>query len=177
MKIIKIINTLFYLTLITSCNTKIDNKNNSYFYFDELEYYHKDISDNDVLSEYKKSELPNYDKDYLKILENEYPINLNDSLFIQKIIKFGYKKKKVEKSNINQINQIFSKKKCTKLTANGCIPIYRDILIFKQNGKTVGVAKVCFDCNMAYIIGSKQNWDYFGECGDYEKLKKILKQI
>lgn len=147
----------------------------NYFDFDDLEYYHKNISENDVMAEYEKSKSVNYDKNYLKIVESEYPEKLNDLKFITNLIKFGYEKKEFEKTNHTRINQIFSKNNCTELTANGCIPIYRDIFIFKQKGKIIGIAKVCFDCKMAYIIGSKQNWDSFGECGDYEKLNFLLK--
>ncbi|MFC7775201.1 hypothetical protein [Flavobacterium sp. GCM10027622] len=174
MKLIYIVNCLFGLILMTSCNKK-DEGNMNYFDFDELEYYHKNITQNAILAEYEKSKSANYNENYLKIVENEYPSNLNDKEFITDIIKFGYQKKLLEKSKYNQIDQVFSKNDCIELTTSGCIPIYRDIFIFKQKGKIIGVAKVCFECRMAHIVGSKQNWDYFGECGDYEKLKDLIK--
>jgi uncharacterized Rossmann fold enzyme len=175
MKTFNIMNLLFCLIFITSCNKKAENNNMNYFDFDEVEYYHKSISENDIMTEYEKSKSLNYDKSYLKIVENEYPEKLNDLEFATNLSKFGYEKKKFEKTKHTLINQIFSKNNCTELTASSCIPIYRDIFIFKQKAKVIGVAKVCFDCNMAHILGSKQNWDSFGECGDYEKLKNLIK--
>lgn len=162
------------MILSNSCNKKGANENMYYFEFDDVNYYHKDIIENDIFKEYEKAKLLGYDKSYLKIVNTEYPTNLNDKEFLNSLIKYGYKKNKVAKSKLNQINQIFSKKDCEELTTNGCVPIYRDILIFKKKNVIVGIAKVCFDCRNAYIIGSKQNWDYFGECGDYENLQEIL---
>ena len=107
-------NLLFCLILMASCNKKIDNNNMNYFDFDELEIYHKEITENDILSEYEKSKSTNYNKDYLKIVENEYPTNLNDKEFLNSLIKFGYKKNNVGKSKNNKINQIFSKNNCTE---------------------------------------------------------------
>lgn len=177
MKKFKIMNLIICLILLTSCNKKGANDNMNYFDFDDIEYYNKNVSKKDVLIEYEKSKSINYDNNYLKIIENEYPIKLDDKEFITNMVKFGYLKKQVNKSEHSLINKIFSKNNCTELTTNGCIPIFRDILIFKKKGIIVGIAKVCFECRTAHIIGSKQNWDYFGECGDYEKLQEILKSI
>ena len=164
---------IVFLILTISCNKKEDDL---YFYnFDEVDYYHKNISDNDLFAEYDKIKLPNYDNTYLKILQNEYPKDVNNSSFTNDLLKFGYTKKIIVKSKLNEINKIFSKKTCNELSATGCIPIYRDIFVFKDKGKTIGIAKICFQCRLDYIIGSKQNWDYFGECGDYEKLQQLLK--
>jgi hypothetical protein len=166
---------IVFLIFTISCNKKEENL--YFFDFDEIEYYHKNIIDNDIFAEYDKIKFINYDNTYLKIGQYEYPKDLNNSKFSVDLLKFGYTKKVIEKSKLSEINKIFSKKTCTELTANGCIPIYRDIFIFKKNGIKVGIAKICFECRIDYIIGSKQNWDYFGECGDYEKLQQIIKTI
>lgn len=55
-----------------------------------------------------------------------------------------------------------------------CIPIYRDILIFKKNNSVVGISKVCFDCNMNYTLGSKTDVEIYNNSNDYEKLEKLL---
>lgn len=166
---------LLCLILITFCNKKTDNNNMNYFDFDEVDYYHKDIIENDIFKEYEKAKLTGYDNSYLKIVHTEYPTKLNDTEFIKNLIKYDYVNKKLNKLQHNQVNEIFSKNDCSELTANGCVSIYRDIFIFKKEKEIVGIAKVCFECRMAYIIGSKQNWDSFGECGDYEKLKLLIK--
>lgn len=178
MKTFKIMNLLLCLILFISCNKKLDHQDLSYFTFDELEYYHKDIAENDLLAEYKKSKTANYNDDFLKIVEQEYPTKLDDQKFAEILSKCNYIKKSVPKSKLKEFNKIFSEKEdCEELTANGCSPIYRDIFIFKNKGKVTGIVKVCFQCRFIYIIGTKKNWDYFGECGDYEKLQSLLKTI
>ena len=59
--------------------------------------------------------------------------------------------------------------------ATACIHVYRDILIFKKEGKVIGTAKICFDCMSKQIKGTTANTENFGQDGDYEKLEKILR--
>ena len=54
------------------------------------------------------------------------------------------------------------------------VAFYRDILVFKKENKTVGVAKVCFGCSQSIITGTKLNTQEFGQSGDYGRLKKLL---
>ena len=53
--------------------------------------------------------------------------------------------------------------------------MYRDIIIFKNKGTTVGVAKICFRCDQSSIIGTIANTDEFGMSGDFDRLDKLLK--
>ena len=111
---------IVFLILTISCNKKEDDL---YFYnFDEVDYYHKNISDNDLFAEYDKMKLPNYDNTYLKILQNEYPKDVNNSSFTNDLLKFGYTKKIIVKSKLNEINKIFSK----KLVMN-----YQQLVVFR----------------------------------------------
>jgi hypothetical protein len=132
MKTFKIMNVLFCLIILISCNVKRENTDMNYFDFDEVDYYHKDIIENDIFKEYEKAKIPGYDNNYLKIVHTEYPTKLNDTIFIYNMIKFGYEKNQIDKIKNNQINQIFSKNNCTELTTTSCVPIYRDIFVFKQ---------------------------------------------
>lgn len=179
MKSFKIMNLLLYLILFISisCVKKIDKQDLGYFTFDELEYYHNDITENDVLVEYEKSKKANNNDDFLKIVEQEYPTKLDDQKFVEILSKCGYIKKSVPKSQLKEFNKIFSENEnCNESIANSCIPIYRDIFIFKNKGKITGIVKICFECKILYVIGTKKKWDSFGEFCDYEKLQEIIKK-
>ena len=89
--------------------------------------------------------------------------------------KFGYKKTTIDKTKNEHLNDIFSENNCSESFAAACIPVYRDIFIFKKNNKTVGIAKICFGCRLFHIIGTKKNLENFGQCGDFEKLEKLIK--
>ncbi len=55
-----------------------------------------------------------------------------------------------------------------------CIPIYRDILVFKKNDSIVAISKICFDCEMQYTLKSNQEIiEIYNE--NILKLKGILK--
>ncbi len=55
-----------------------------------------------------------------------------------------------------------------------CLPVFRDILIFKKRHKVIGIVKICFGCEKAVIVGSQANTIGFGQDGDFQKLKKLL---
>ena len=61
------------------------------------------------------------------------------------------------------------------MSETACIPVFRDILIFKKNNKSIGIAKICFECEKSHIVGTNKNIENFGQCGDFSKLMNILK--
>ena len=108
------------------------------------------------------------------LFRSDYPKNVDEN-FEKSLINNGFKKTILNKSKYEEINNIFSEQNCLINSASACIPIYRDILIFKKNKKTIGVAKICFDCQMFYIIGTQKNVQDFGANGNFEKLEPLLK--
>ncbi len=154
---------------------KISNKNEvqktskSFFDFDKVEHYFKNIPEDDA-SDLLLNENPTKEEKKLIDILGDSNMNYTDSLE-----HFSFKKTIIKNSKLNSINAIFSEKPCDSGYAAACIPIYRDIFIFKKNEKIVGKAKVCFDCHLFYIEGTKQNLDNFGQCGDFEKLIKLIR--
>ena len=90
--------------------------------------------------------------------------------------KINFQKSEIDKSKFGEINKIFVEKTVNQIADYACIAVYRDILIFKKQNKTVGIAKICFECFKKQIIGTNANTENFGQDGDYEKLEKILKK-
>lgn len=91
--------------------------------------------------------------------------------------KIGFQKKEINKSKFTQMNKIFVEKTFNDGINYACIPFFRDILIFKKQGKVIGIAKICFDCHQFRIIGPEANTDNFGMDDDYEKLGNILNNL
>ncbi|MGL2999377.1 hypothetical protein [Flavobacterium sp. RSSB_23] len=150
-------------------STKNQKIGKSFFDFDKVEHYYKNISENDATDLHLKEKLSQEDKELLDIVAYSN-MNHTDSLE-----KFNFEKKIIKNSKLNSINAIFSEKLCDSGYAAACVPIYRDIFIFKKNEKVVGKAKVCFGCRLFYIEGTKQNTENFGQCGDFEKLLKLIR--
>jgi len=90
--------------------------------------------------------------------------------------KIGYNKKEIPKKKFTEIDKIFTEKTINENSSYTCIPIYRDILVFKNIGKVIGIAKICFSCRQHRIIGTDLNNDNFGQNGDYEKLEALLNE-
>ena len=173
-------NSLFILLLfIVSCNNKTD-KNleiaEKYFEFDKVEHFQ--VNNNDEVWKLLKtpeSERTIEGKYFHKILmEYNYPKSVNDSAFFIKLTKLYPKINIVDSTLYKSLSKIFSNHKIELKESNACDAFYWDIFIFKKNGKVNGIAKICFDCNLQYIVGSKTNTANFGANGEFEELKKLI---
>jgi hypothetical protein len=103
------------------------------------------------------------------------PQNIKDTAFVENLAKIGYTKKTLSQLIYPEVDDIFKEKQVDEIITTSCVNIYRDLLIFKSNNKVVGMAKVCFDCMANKIVGTNANTKSFGQNGDYERLKQILK--
>ena len=148
--------------------------NENFFDYDEVEHYKKNVTHEELSEIYNQVAKSGKKSIFLDIVENDYPKNVDEN-FEKSLINNGFKKTILNKSKYEEINNIFSEQNCLINSASACIPIYRDILIFKKNKKTIGVAKICFDCQMFYIIGTQKNVQDFGANGNFEKLEPLLK--
>jgi hypothetical protein len=146
-----------------------------YFDFDELIHYQTEIEEDRIgeLYDNRKTEI---DKLKFGVTLDDIPNSIKDIDFIDKLESIGYKKREINETKFNEINQIFTEKKHAEAMYAACVYIYRDILIFKKKNKIIGMAKICFGCGANRIFGTKSNTEEFGQSGDYDKLEKILQQ-
>ncbi|PWB19019.1 hypothetical protein, partial [Flavobacterium sp. HTF] len=82
------------------------------------------------------------------------------------------------KLSINQqqeIEDIFSEKDSLMNDGYACSAEYRDIFIFKKKEKTIGIAKICFECGRFQIIGSKLDTSGFGLWTELDRLRSIVR--
>ena len=150
-----------------------------YFNFDNITYYHSDISAEEIhllLSKENETELTTKEKEIIDIVIGGKPKTLNDTSFIAKFKEYGYNEIYVSKRKYNEINEIFREKKHNNVIGTGCIYEYRDILIFRRKGKIIGLAKICVKCLGHLIIGTTANTEEFGQSGEYEKLIELLEK-
>ncbi len=187
MKVLNIILiTLFFLVL--SCKNKTENNEVTeigqpdfvqkygklFFDYDEIEYYHIDYDEKENQILIPKNLKSKIKKLNLNLELGDIQNDIKDVDFINKLENIGFIKKEIDKSNFNEINEIFIEKKVKNPKYMKCLPIFRDILVFKKKGKIIGISKICFSCLQNQIIGTKSITENFGQDGDYEKLKDIL---
>lgn len=172
---------LLILILFFSSSSEIDAQESHFFDFDQVDHYSTDISSQGISNieyqrkknsyEYKK--ISKKDALFLSILRNNYPEKIEED-FPEKLIKYGFKKNDIDKKLYPEINDIFSEKNCNDNLESLCIPTFRDILVFRKKNKIIGIAKICYSCHLATIIGTEKSIRNFGSCGDFIKLEKIM---
>ena len=149
------------ITFLLLAFLPLQNCSESY-YFDFDKILHYKIEEIDIKKE----------PEIGKILYERYPSGLNDSKFLNNLDSMELSV--VDSSHFSKIRNIFKEKSCSSIIEKSCIPVYRDILVFYKNNEIIGIAKICFDCNVQHIIGTKEDTSYFGQCGDYDLLNEIL---
>lgn len=145
-----------------------------FFDFDEVDYYSTQITEDDAMKLLDNQTSKIDEQKYNVIMNDEYPKSLNEMEFIKNLNKIGFKKTKIETEKFSDLNQIFVEKSEQDGIVFSCIPVFRDLLVFKKKNKITGFAKICFDCNFFHIIGTNADLKNFGQGDDYEKLGKIL---
>ena len=158
------------LLLFSNCN-----KPKVAFNFDRVEHY--SLPENDSLYEtiYQKrfENLTALENEYMEMRNNENPSKINDTIIVSHLEKINFKKTIISPKKYEDLSEIFNPSPCTPFANNACAPIFRDIYIFKNHSKIVGIAKVCFECEILYFVDSKSNWEKFGDCVDFDDLKSI----
>lgn len=156
--------------------TKKQVMGKNFFDYDAIDYHQTDLDELYIGELYDNKSRSEIDSLKIGIILGSIPESIKDLTFIEKLEEVGYKKAIVDKSKFESIDEIFIEKTTTENIATACIYIYRDILIFKKEGKVVGTAKICFNCFANQIKGTTANTENFGQDGDYGKLTKILRQ-
>ncbi|NUY80271.1 hypothetical protein HUK80_05130 [Flavobacterium sp. MAH-1] len=146
-----------------------------FFLFDKVIHYHKDISQAEMDSLDSKPDKSRMDLGLMQIVTGNVPTSPRDTLFVQNMDILKFSKKELDASLNMKLSEIFSQKE-TKGTNSetNCRPIYKDVLVFRQKGKVVGVAKISFDCKKQQMVGIRYTPKDFGKAGEYEELQKVL---
>lgn len=145
-----------------------------YFKFNEIVYYHTDLSEQDIFNIKQKKEITPLEKLLVHTTFNEHSGNIKDTLFVSHLEDAGFVSKDISKAKFSLLQEIFKFKEHVSDETSACEPLYRDILIFKQNGSVVGIAKLCFRCGQHDIVGTNENTACFGESGDFKRLEEVL---
>lgn len=174
----RLLTIIFFLTTI-GCNQKTDKKSettdcNPYFTFDKVEYYSIDFHESEIWKLEEKEIKTNPETRLLEILLKDTPNQTSDTLEFNDLETLGFKKKEIEKNKLQRLEKIFCERKHEQALYTSCISVYRDILIFKRQNKTIGFARLCFECGDSIIAGTDKDWSEFGQSGDFQRLGAIL---
>ncbi len=146
-----------------------------FFVFDKVVHYHKDVTKTGLDSLYDKEEKTRNDLGLIQIVSGNVPTSPRDTLFVNNMDILEFSKHEVDASKNAELSKIFSQKTSDlEADKNDCKPLYTDVLIFREKGKIVGVAKLDFECKRQQMVGMRYPPQTFGKNGEYEELKKLL---
>jgi len=149
---------------------------NYFFEIDAIDHYRIKI-ENDALETLEHNRHLSK-KEALKrqiIFDEDHPLSILDSQFIVQLEGLGFLKQALTPSQLVQVQAIFSLEQVKLIEPSYCGAVFRDVLVFYKNVQITGMAKLCFSCGHHIIVGTPLSTAYFGQQGDYELLKRLLK--
>ncbi len=146
-----------------------------FFDSDKIDHYYLNFSDDDYYELIRKDNPNAKERELIAIYEFDYPENIPKVDFEKTLLNHSYKKSKLSIKEQKEIESIFSEKDSLMNEGYACSAQYRDIFIFKNKEKTVGIAKICFECGRFQIVGSKIDTKYFGLWSELDKLHNIVR--
>ncbi|MDG1332223.1 MAG: hypothetical protein P8P74_07825 [Crocinitomicaceae bacterium] len=163
---------LIIALLLASCGSK---QGNYYFDCDQIDHYSIEI-DEDVLFGRMIDSAALSENELLQqaVIIGETPTSINDTFILEDFGAIGFEKNTIHGGKLQEIKEIFKEKNHKERLVTSCVAIYRDVFVFRKNGKIVGLAKVCFGCMMRQINGTDADTFHFAQSGDYAKLESIL---
>jgi len=160
---------------IDSDTIRLKNNRQPFFDFDKIMYYHLDITIEEIIrlsEEYQKS---GGNTEILGMLSSDVTNeSLTDAIFLNDIKKLYPVNREINKKDFGKVKEIFSDRYNGNYSVTTCMPYYIDILIFTNDNKVSGIAKICFECGKFSIAGTDRNTERFGQNGDYGKLMYTL---
>lgn len=171
-------------TFIVGCNEKQSNGvavkpklGAHYFDFDEAIYYNiTDSLSNDIDSNPDRSATDSIGE---RLLSGRNARELSDTIAIAWLDSVGFSKRVFNEVEQVKLREIFREKSFDydeDETVTTCAPVFRDIYLFKKEGKPTGIVKICYDCGDLQIIGAKADTKGFGYNGEYKQLYELVKK-
>lgn len=145
-----------------------------YFVFDAVDHYRIAIDEAAVWSIEGNEHRTQQETELLDVLLQYGPEALDDTSWIAQLEGLGFAKRTLPSSLSLPMQQLFCERDHPDFATAACVAIWRDILIFRNEGRIIGTAKLCFDCYRSSIHGTSRNTHQFGGSGDFARLDQLL---
>lgn len=164
-------NLIFIILLFFLTSLQLLQKVNApYFQFDSAEHYSLKIDESIFFKSNQSKEV----EDLYEYLVGGKISEIKDTNQLSELLRLGYQKNVLSSSKNTELQKLFSEKGKVIPIVKDCEPMYRDILVLKKKNKTIGIAKICFECGQSEFIGTSKETDSFGRNGEFDKLKILL---
>lgn len=175
---------ILIVVLFSSCNNSkkevaakevVKKEQTPFFDSDKVDHYYLNFSEDDFTKLISKDPSTKKEKEFWDLYMGYYPDSIPKKSFERILLDHNYKKSNLSIKQEKEIVNVFSTKDSLMNSGYACVAEYRDIFIFKNKEKTVGIAKICFKCGRFQIIGSKLDTNGFGLWSELDKLKSIIR--
>ena len=139
--------------------------------FDEIVYYKTNKSFNADNLKFKKNHSSKKKLIY-EIVKGGIPKSISDTLFVKNLESLNYHKEKLEVVQYQKIAEIYTRSSAHYDTS--CVKTFRDILVFKNNNKIVGISKICFDCGWETTFFNQKRYYNLIDITYFEELENLL---
>lgn len=147
-----------------------------YFEFDAVEHYSIAISDTDLLRMEEKDTKTPVEKRLLEVLIDDQSDSLIDANHLKGLQRLGFTKHELAAGQVDALRSIFCERVYDEFLTTSCSVVWRDILLFKNQGELTGTAKICFECDQSSFNGTSRFTGQFGGSGEFNLLRRVLAQ-
>jgi len=170
---------------VTSCNSP-ENKetqktqdtpaqNTPVFLFDSIIHYSIAIEEDTLWGIERISDKTKEQRGLIEIVLHEKLDTLLDTTVLNHLPNLGFTKRHLTNEKTEVLRKVFTAQHMKAAEAPACVPIFRDILVFRLNSKTTGVMKLCFDCRTHTLDGELIATKYINQ-ESWALLNKTLKK-
>jgi hypothetical protein len=167
------------ILLLLTCNAKSKNtaieksECEPNFEFNAIEHYKIEIEAGSVYKDEVNKEFSEEEIMFVNLVENNYPTETSELFALNDLQKLGFSKKNLSRDRFKYISNIFCQNRQV-IHTKFCLPVYRDILIFKKENEITGFAKICFTCNQSYIVKIDEGFINYDFTINFQRLSELL---
>ena len=152
--------------------------------FDTIEYYHLIEEDNNIIGKITPEKIRLYENSIQKnekILNGSFLKLSNEKKYISELNSNKFIKKQFSDRDLTEFVKFFNTDVFLDYKTKACAPEYRDFLLLKKKDKTVGIVKICLQCQLHTIEARNQSNKKINSEGCIEmsqayKIENLLKK-
>lgn len=176
----------FFILAFTSCGptekakeirpeAKSELKNQPVFLFDSIIHYSIAIEEDTLWGIERIKDKTKEQRRLIEIVLYDKLDTLSDTSVLNYLPSLGFTKRHLSYEKTESLRKIFHTQHMKEEARAACVPIFRDILVFRLKSKNTAVMKLCFDCQHHTLDGEIIETKHITqEC--WGELQKTLKQ-
>lgn len=161
---------IFVVINVSSCGNQSKNECAHPFAFDKATHYRLALPDSIVSDAYdfyfkeaNSNQAPEQDlrfnREALAIAFDNSMSKQSDKSKVKSLAGIGFQRTEILKSRFAILDSMFCYLNQEPTEVAACEPIYRDLIVFEKDNKIIGWVKICLDCGISEIVGSKYKYN------------------